>query len=406
MEKLTNEFKIEFTKGDTYALALKFKNLTEDLRLAYFSVKENPDDSPLIQKSLGAGISKIDDRAYKNEKTYKIQLQSADTINLDAKVQYLYDIQVTVGNVVKTVLHGLFVLGNTITGTSSVTMQNLEVAINDELEIEPEIISATKGIEYEQDPVACAKIGDLTKLDTENKESIVNAINEVNKNTDTNIEDINKIKNGTIELPSAKNVSGTINGKNISEIFEDDGTTVKKAKVCEYASLDISKGTIEERLTNLGFKQGNIMINDSVNTVAENVIFRQGNYVKCLLEWGDFDFDELPIYYEKPTKFFPIYTAETMGQVYTINFGKITNNEFIPNSTIELPVIIKIKGDYTTGIFCGYSYIKAKLKLYGMDNIENAGKIEILNDFNEELGFYALLVGVKVMFGYEVSPIE
>ena len=50
MQKLTNEFKIEFTKGDTYALAIKFKNITEDLRLAYFSVKDNPDDAPLIQK--------------------------------------------------------------------------------------------------------------------------------------------------------------------------------------------------------------------------------------------------------------------------------------------------------------------------------------------------------------------
>ena len=47
MERLTNEFKIEFTKGDTYALAIKFKNISEDLRCAYFSVKENENDEPL-----------------------------------------------------------------------------------------------------------------------------------------------------------------------------------------------------------------------------------------------------------------------------------------------------------------------------------------------------------------------
>ena len=254
MEKLTNEFKIEFTKGDTYALAIKFKNITEDLRKAYFSVKENPDDTPLIQKSLGAGIDKIDDRAYKNEKTYKFQLQPADTVNLEAKVQYLYDIQVTVGNVVKTVLRGVFVLGNTITGTKSVT-QEMEVAIDDELEVEVLTTPATNGVEYEQDPVALAKIGDLTKLDTDNKETVVNAINEVNKNADTNAEDINKFKNGTIELPSAKNVSGTINGKKISDIFEDDGITVSQARNSKQVNgIEITKDE------NGVLKVGNVII--------------------------------------------------------------------------------------------------------------------------------------------------
>ena len=71
MEKLLNNFKINFTKGDTYALAVKIKDITRDLSSAYFTVKENPDDTPLIQKTLKAGISKIDDRTYKNEKTYK-----------------------------------------------------------------------------------------------------------------------------------------------------------------------------------------------------------------------------------------------------------------------------------------------------------------------------------------------
>ena len=229
MQKLTNEFKIEFTKGDTYALAIKFKNITEDLRLAFFSVKDNPDDAPLIQKSLGAGIDKIDDRDYKNEKTYKFQLQPADTVNLEAQTQYLYDIQVTIGNVVKTVLHGVFVLRNTISGTSSVTASNLEIEVDDEVETEFATTPATNGVEYEQDPVALAKIGDLTLLATTVKDSLVQAINEVKQATGTNTTDINNIKNGTIELPSAKKVSEKIGNKALSEIFESDGTTVKKA---------------------------------------------------------------------------------------------------------------------------------------------------------------------------------
>ena len=68
MEKLLNDYKISFTKGDTYALAVKFKNITEDISSAKFTVKENPEDDPLVQKTLGAGVDKIDDRAYKNEK--------------------------------------------------------------------------------------------------------------------------------------------------------------------------------------------------------------------------------------------------------------------------------------------------------------------------------------------------
>lgn len=234
MEKLSNEFKIEFTKGDTYALAIKFKNITEDLRLAYFSVKDNPDDAPLIQKSLGAGIDKIDDRDYKNEKTYKFQLQPADTVNLEAQTQYLYDIQVTIGNVVKTVLHGVFTLRNTITGTSSVTASNLEIEVDDEVETEFTVTPATNGVEYEQDPVALAKIGDLTLLATTVKDSLVQAINEVKNGVTTNANDLYKIKNGTLKVPKAKNAESAddttkINGILATEIFEENGKVVKNA---------------------------------------------------------------------------------------------------------------------------------------------------------------------------------
>lgn len=76
MEKLLNDYKICFTKGDTYALAVKMKNISSDLSTAVFTVKENADDSPLIQKTLGAGVSKIDDRSYKNEKN----IQDSDSV--------------------------------------------------------------------------------------------------------------------------------------------------------------------------------------------------------------------------------------------------------------------------------------------------------------------------------------
>ena len=54
------------------------------------------------------------------------------------------------------------------------------------------------------------------------------------------------------------------------------------AKIAQYASSDTSKGTIEERLTALGFKEGAVtpLTNDSAYyTEQKNIIQRQGNYV-------------------------------------------------------------------------------------------------------------------------------
>ena len=201
MEKLINNFKISFTKGDTYALAIKIKNITEDLRTAYFTVKENHDDAPLIQKSLGAGIAKIDDRAYKNEKTYKLQLQAEDTINLESNVQYLYDYQVSVDNVVKTLLSGVFVVTHSVSGAGAITTATLDVEIDAELEAEFETTPATNGIEYEQDPVANAKIGEMTALVTNDKQTIVGAINET-KN------DVDGLKDGTTRAKLAEGAWG------------------------------------------------------------------------------------------------------------------------------------------------------------------------------------------------------
>ena len=225
MDKLINDFKISYTKGDTYALAIKFKSLSEDLRTAFFTVKENPDDEPLIQKTLGAGIAKIDDRAYKNEKTYKLQIQAEDTANLEAHVQYLYDLQVAVGNVVKTVISGVFVVTHSLSGNASAFGSTLEVAIDDKLETELETIPATRGIEYETDPVANAKIGDMAKLSTEAKGTLVQAVNEAKNGVNSNAENINKILNGTIKPPLVLNAERA-----------DYATSAGRASMADYAT--------------------------------------------------------------------------------------------------------------------------------------------------------------------------
>lgn len=54
------------------------------------------------------------------------------------------------------------------------------------------------------------------------------------------------------------------------------------ANVAMYASSDKSKGTIEERLTKLGFSEGSFEISDLVNnttTIDRNTIKKQGKYV-------------------------------------------------------------------------------------------------------------------------------
>lgn len=196
MEKLINDFKISFTKGDTYALAVKFKKIVEDLSCAYFTVKENPDDEPLIQKSLGAGIEKIDDREYKNEKTYKVQLQAIDTANLEAGVQYLYDLQVTIDDVVKTVLSGVFVVYHSVTGITSTTTQTLDVAVDDEVEMEFMTVPPTGGsarIGIDEEAVRQLIYTETEHLQPKEDETlftdsknIVGAINELENKTDDN----------------------------------------------------------------------------------------------------------------------------------------------------------------------------------------------------------------------------
>ena len=262
MEKLLNNFKICFTKGDTYALAVKVKGIVMDLNSAYFTVKENPDDSPLIQKTLGAGISKIDERVYKKEKTYKIQLQSEDTANLEPLVQYLYDFRIAIGNVVKTVLSGVFVVNHNVSEISTLTTSTLDVSVDSTIESELSNTPTTSGIEYEQDPVACGKIGDMTKLNTTAKDSIVKAINETAAKNANTQEQVTKILNGTTTVPNSSTA-----------------TTATNATYAQYASEDTSKGTIEERLSAMGFSEGSVTKSPLWQSPTRNVLYKQGKFV-------------------------------------------------------------------------------------------------------------------------------
>lgn len=380
MEKLLNNFKIAFTKGDTYALAVKIKNITDDLGSAYFTVKENPEDEALIQKTLGAGVDKIDDRAYKNEKTYKIQLQSEDTAYLEPLVQYLYDFRVAVGNVVKTLLSGVFVVNHSISEVSTTITSTLEVAINDVIESELNIANATSGIEYENDPVACAKIGDMSKLNTTAKGTVVEAINEaVTKNTATQ-EQVNKILNGKTFVPKS-NYAISATQSQISDT----------ALIAEYASEDKTKGTIEQRLTALGFREG--VVESLVATASENFLHRQGNYVigKLVIDTSA--------------------TAETLNVSAGTVIGVIPE-EFRPKETENIR--IKCSNYINVNEIKNYYYIELRLDINTDGTITvNQAYGNRFYIYNSTADMYKMMSisrsdisRLDIVFGYEANPIS
>lgn len=91
---------ISMTRGDTLSFVIEIDGLgTTELDSIKFSCKKDLDGAYLFQKSLGDGITRID------ENKYNIKLKSEDTEN--ARLGgYFYDLQLTLGDSVLTVLKG------------------------------------------------------------------------------------------------------------------------------------------------------------------------------------------------------------------------------------------------------------------------------------------------------------
>ena len=331
MEKLINDFKICFTKGDTYALAVKFKNITEDLSTACFTVKENPDDEPLIQKALGTGISKIDDRAYKNEKTYKVQIEALDTQFLEHNVQYLYDLQVTIGNVVKTVLSGVFVVNHSVSGVSSATTSALEVTAIDEVETEFATTPATVGLEYESDPVALAKIGNLANLPTQSRSTVAGALTEIWMTGNQNALELSAINRGDLAVKRATladNAQSAEYAKNTDAInwLAPTDETIEDGNIPLRAKATI---VLAVKATGI-FPDGYYaykMVNMSVTLSAGQVIYVP--YSNTVLVKGEVrnnptDTTDASLYFVYSTTNYPY--ALTLNKTYTIGRGVSVEN--------------------------------------------------------------------------------
>lgn len=176
---------IKFPKSDSFAFFVTINKIAKALDNAFFTVKENPDEEPVLQKKLGAGISLADSRLYKNQLSYKVQIDGADTQFMEVGVRYFFDVKGTIGNAQKTFLWGELILSDTETGYLNPAMQGDTVAVAQVYTATFETGAQSEYVETEVDPVATAKIGDMTKLNTTAKDTLVKAINEVNAPTFT-----------------------------------------------------------------------------------------------------------------------------------------------------------------------------------------------------------------------------
>lgn len=187
---------IKFPKSDSFAFFVTINKIAKALDNAFFTVKENPDEEPVLQKKLGAGISLSDSRLYKNQLSYKVQIDGADTQFMEVGVRYFFDVKGTIGNAQKTFLWGELILSDTETGYLNPAMQGDTVAVAQVYTATFETGAQSEYVETEVDPVATAKIGDMTKLNTTAKDTLVKAINEVNAPTFTEARTRENIESG------------------------------------------------------------------------------------------------------------------------------------------------------------------------------------------------------------------
>lgn len=242
---------IKFPKSDSFAFFVTINKISKALDNAFFTVKENPDEEPVLQKKLGAGISLSDSRLYKNQLSYKVQIDGADTANMEVGVRYFFDVKGTIGNAQKTFLWGELILSDTETGYLNPAMQGDTAAVAQVYTATFETGAQSEYVETEVDPVAMKKIGDMTKLNTTAKDTLVKAINEVNTGRKTDRNDLDKILDGTTAVPKATNANSAKSAKSAesatkaekTDFTNSEWTTV--AEPTATTAINLNNGTYE-----------------------------------------------------------------------------------------------------------------------------------------------------------------
>ena len=95
-------------QGDAFSFTVTFKNLAEDLTTFTLGVKlDYQDETMLITKSLGNGITKLETGKY------QIDFTPAETGALSPNF-YVYDLRMTLENIVFTPLYGYLNIQETV----------------------------------------------------------------------------------------------------------------------------------------------------------------------------------------------------------------------------------------------------------------------------------------------------
>lgn len=156
-------------------------------------------------------------------------------------------------------------------------------------------------------------------------------------------EAVEALENGSVTVAKATDATNANYAASAGNAATANFATT--AKIAQYASADTKKGTIEERLTKLGFKEGVVtpVVDSAENvTVTNNVIQRQGNYViGQFIAVGQFyaytDTETnayiLPIG-TVPKEFIPATTKTFYGYVKSINTSPA--GAYISSGAIEI----------------------------------------------------------------------
>lgn len=95
-------------RGSTFSFIITFKNLNQDVTTMNFGVKEDyTDESLVINKTIGDGITKIETGKY------KVDFSTSDILLLDAGM-YVYDLRYTIGDTPNIPLSGYIVVNDSV----------------------------------------------------------------------------------------------------------------------------------------------------------------------------------------------------------------------------------------------------------------------------------------------------
>ena len=96
---------LQMVRGDTFSFDLELSDVNvDDITSIYFTVKSRlADEVPVFEKNLSNGITYIDNN------TFRVRVEPDDTIELEPGI-YVYDIEVSVGKDVYTVLRGTMLI--------------------------------------------------------------------------------------------------------------------------------------------------------------------------------------------------------------------------------------------------------------------------------------------------------